>query len=62
MKLEINNKLWEAIIGLLQELPAKNVRAVLNSIDHPDLCKVIEENPETTVSTPVSKKIKPQEK
>lgn len=43
MKLDINDKLWDAIIGLLQELPAKTVRAVLNAIEQPSLCKKIEE-------------------
>lgn len=58
MKLDINDKLWEAIIGLLQELPAKNVRAVLNAIEQPSLCKKIEEvveeiaEPTITVSEP----------
>lgn len=39
----IDNTLWAKIVDVLQGVPAKESRVVLNAFDNPNLCKTIED-------------------
>jgi len=43
MKIQIHDQLWQAILSVLQEAPAKVSRAVLNSLENQSLFKVIKD-------------------